>query len=184
LPVASTDAKELFPQDEAEHAPTRMGTQGNERSYGHRFASEMHNPESGKSYKGTQVFQRAVSEIHASSVLTGATKHAITGYLMTQMTAKAGIKKHGEAAVQAMFKEFAQLDDKYVFEAVMANTIMLEQRNAALRAVNVIKEKRNGVLKLEGTHVCRWVKTTESIHRGGDGIPHSVRRRPPHVPDY
>jgi hypothetical protein len=30
------------------------------------------------------------------------------GYMLTQMTVRAGIKKHGEAAVDALFAEFAQ----------------------------------------------------------------------------
>jgi hypothetical protein len=34
-----------------------------------------------------------------------------------QMTAKAGIKKHGQIAVEALFNEFSQLHDLTVFHA-------------------------------------------------------------------
>jgi len=34
---------------------------------------------------------------------------------MTQMTATAGIKKHGQAAVDALLQEFCQLDSKNCF---------------------------------------------------------------------
>ncbi|KAL7574572.1 hypothetical protein ACA910_015922 [Epithemia clementina (nom. ined.)] len=69
------------------------------------------------------------------------------GYVMTQMTATAGIKKHGEAAVEALFKELAQLDNEGVFVALDASKLNRQQRRQALRAINLIKEKRNGALK-------------------------------------
>jgi hypothetical protein len=63
------------------------------------------------------------------------------------MTASAGIKKHGQKAIDAMLKEFCQLDDKSVFTAVDATKLSSTQKFAALRAINLIKEKRDGVLK-------------------------------------
>jgi hypothetical protein len=89
--------------------------------------------ESGKSYKGKQFFQQQAVEELRSGDMSGATQHSITGFLMIQMTARAGIKKHGDAAVEAMFKEFLQLDDKTVFEGVMPpDTITQGERSAAL----------------------------------------------------
>jgi len=38
----------------------------------------------------------------------------IFGHIMTQMTTTAGIKKHGQAAVDALLQEFCQLDSKNV----------------------------------------------------------------------
>jgi hypothetical protein len=38
----------------------------------------------------------------------------IFGHIMTQMTAAAGIKKHGQAAVDALLQEFCQLNSKHV----------------------------------------------------------------------
>jgi Reverse transcriptase (RNA-dependent DNA polymerase) len=71
----------------------------------------------------------------------------ITGYIMTQMTATAGIKKHGNKAVEALLAEFCQLDDKKVFKPMVASTLTREQKKSALRAINLIKEKRCGKLK-------------------------------------
>ena len=47
----------------------------------------------------------------------------------------------------ALFKEFAQLHDKRVFKAIRASDLTQEQKRNALHAINLIKEKRNGVLK-------------------------------------
>jgi Reverse transcriptase (RNA-dependent DNA polymerase) len=103
-----------------------------------RFHDAMDNPHSSKLYypPHTQLSQWG----------TTTNKH-IFGYVMTQMTAKAGIKKHGEAAVAALMKEFAQLEDLGVYEAVDATLLTQQERKAALRAINLIKEKRDGKLK-------------------------------------
>ena len=66
---------------------------------------------------------------------------------MTQMTAKAGIKKHGAAAVAALMNEFAQLEDLGVYEAADTTLLTQQERMAALRAINLIKEKSDGRLK-------------------------------------
>ena len=63
------------------------------------------------------------------------------------MTAKAGIKKHGQAAVAALMSEFAQLEDRTVYEIVDAAKLTKRQRKMALRAINLIKEKRDGKIK-------------------------------------
>jgi hypothetical protein len=68
-------------------------------------------------------------------------------YIMTQMSAKAGIRKHGKAAEAALMKEFAQMKELNVYEPVHAITLTRAQRRAALRAINLIKEKRGGTLK-------------------------------------
>ena len=68
-------------------------------------------------------------------------------YIMTQMSAKAGIHKHGKAAEAALMKEFAQMKELNVYEPVHAITLTRAQRRAALRAINLIKEKRGGTLK-------------------------------------
>ena len=71
----------------------------------------------------------------------------ICGYMMNQMTAKAGIKKHGKSAEAAMMKEFAQMEELSVYESVNPNTLTSEQKKGALQAINLLKEKRNGTLK-------------------------------------
>jgi hypothetical protein len=71
----------------------------------------------------------------------------VTGFIMTQMSAKAGIKKHGQVALDALFQEILQLHDLDFFNALVANDITKEQKRGALRAISVIKEKRCGKRK-------------------------------------
>ena len=66
---------------------------------------------------------------------------------MTQMSAKAGIRRFGEAAKDAMRREFRQLDEKGVFEPIHASAITESVKKQALRCINVIKEKRCGKIK-------------------------------------
>jgi hypothetical protein len=63
------------------------------------------------------------------------------------MSAKAGIKKHGSAAVNAMMAEFAQLQNLSVYEPLDPKTLTQKQKRDALRSINLIKEKRDGRLK-------------------------------------
>ena len=76
----------------------------------------------------------------------------VMSVVFTQMSAYKGIKKHGEKAVAAVFKEFQQLDSG----VLPGNPVVTPQDPAelttkdlegALEAVNLIKEKRNGDLK-------------------------------------
>ena len=63
------------------------------------------------------------------------------------MTARAGIKKHGQAARDALTADFAQLDYKGAYEPIHAMILTETQQNSALQIINLIKEKRNGWLK-------------------------------------
>ena len=115
------------------------------RTYDHRLAHQMDDPENTKSYEsGVQMLQQAADSMHESP--NDIYKY-ICGHIMTQMTATAGIKKHGQAAVDALLQEFCQLDDKDVFDSIDASTLTTGQKREALRAVNLIKEKRSGKLK-------------------------------------
>ena len=78
-------------------------------------------------------------------MLGGSTFHAL---LMNQMTVKAGIKKHGEAAIAALTKELTHnLHEKEVIEGKYFYELTKEQRRKALRIVALIKEKRDGIIK-------------------------------------
>ena len=104
------------------------------------FNHAMDSPHSGKSYfapHGTTNVQYGASHHRAQ----------IYGFIMTQMSAKAGIKKHGKAAEAAMMKEFAQLENLNVYQALDPTTLTPQQKRGALRAINLIKEKRDGQLK-------------------------------------
>jgi len=74
------------------------------RSYGHRLDHQMDDPVSSKSYEsGVQMLQQAADKMDES--LDNIYKY-IFGHIMTQMTATAGIMKHGQAAVDALLQEF------------------------------------------------------------------------------
>jgi hypothetical protein len=77
---------------------------------------------------------------------TETNKH-VFGYIMNQMTAKAGLRKYGKDAEIALMKEFAQLENLNVYEPLDVNTLTGEQKRGALRAINLIKEKRDGRIK-------------------------------------
>ena len=51
-----------------------------------------------------------------------------TGIVLNQMAARAGIKKHGRSAEEALMKEFAQLEDLNVYEAVDPKTLTKRQK--------------------------------------------------------
>ena len=65
----------------------------------------------------------------------------------TQMASKKGIKKHGNRDVAAMYKEFTQLEFMKVMGALNPDSLTISQKKGALRAINLIKEKRSGNIK-------------------------------------
>ena len=67
--------------------------------------------------------------------------------MFTQMSAKKGIQKHGELALNALRKEFEQFKALDVLEPLDAFTLTDDQKAEALRALSVIKEKRDGTIK-------------------------------------
>jgi hypothetical protein len=71
----------------------------------------------------------------------------IYGHVLTQMSAKTGIKKHGSAAVDAMMAEFVQLQNLHAYKPLYPKKLTYKQKRNALRSINLIKEKRDGRLK-------------------------------------
>ena len=63
------------------------------------------------------------------------------------MSAKAGIKKHGNKVIEALFKDFMQLENRDTFVEVDPKNLSLEQKRNALRVVSVVKEKRVNPIK-------------------------------------
>ena len=101
----------------------------------------------GKSYKvenGFQFLQKAVEKIDESPKLMF---DYIVGHVSTQMAVESGIRKHGIVEIDALFKEFAQLNNLEVFEGMLASDLIQEQRSNALESINLIKEKRGGGIK-------------------------------------
>jgi hypothetical protein len=95
---------------------------------------------------GMQFLQQAVEKIKIEESPRDA-YNFICDFMFTQMTADAGIRKHGDLAVDALMAEFAQLDDLNVFQGLHASTLTRDQKKEALRAINLIKEKRCGKIK-------------------------------------
>jgi Reverse transcriptase (RNA-dependent DNA polymerase) len=121
-------------------------------------------PHSSKSYYPPgphQLLQYSPKPTHTQSTPSNSTKFAMdfvlahvtsqmsqdAGIKKTQMSFKEGLRRYGKAAETALMKEFAQLEDLEVYEAVDSRSLTTDQRRAALRAINLIKEKRSGVLK-------------------------------------
>ena len=103
------------------------------REYSHRFDPQVYD----------------ATNMHASH----APKETVTvaqrmfGFIFTQMSARARIKKHGQAARDALTAEFAQLDYKGAYEPIHAADLTETQQTSALRIINLIREKRNKRLK-------------------------------------
>jgi hypothetical protein len=125
------------------------------RDYSNRLSHATDNPVNTQSYE-TQFLQYgdgnapAMRETVKEMQRTGSNSDVlkcVTGIVMMQMTAKAGIKKHGQVAIDALFNEFSQLHDLTVLSGQDAKGLTRAQKKAALRAINVIKEKRFGKIK-------------------------------------
>jgi len=69
------------------------------------------------------------------------------GTCMTQMSARQGIKAYGRRAIDAMAKEYSQLEELNVFAPVFKQHLKPEVRKNALQVIDLIKEKRCGRIK-------------------------------------
>jgi hypothetical protein len=70
-----------------------------------------------------------------------------TGFIFSQMSAKAGVKKFGDRAKEAIVQEWKQLDDKAAFKPRSFESLAPIERKKALRSITLIKEKRCGRIK-------------------------------------
>ena len=74
------------------------------------------------------------------------------------------MKRHGNKAVEAIFKEACQLgdDEKEAFIPMDATKISRKRNRDALRLLALIKKKRNGKIKgrivADGRKQCRYIK--------------------------
>jgi hypothetical protein len=109
------------------------------------FKQFFNSPHSDKSYFPPRQFLQHGS--HKSHKPKECMNSFIHGFIMNQMSANAGIKKHGRAAEAALMAEFAQLEQMEAYEAIDVQTLTKQQKKGALHAINLIKEKRSGILK-------------------------------------
>jgi hypothetical protein len=96
-----------------------------------------------------------------------------TKVMFTQMNTKEGIKRFGERAIAAMYKEYKQIDEgpipgKPVFGVFNSTKLSWEEKKQALEAVNLIKEKRCGKIKgctcTNGSKQRQYLKEDESVY--------------------
>ena len=106
----------------------------------------MDNPASSQSYEHSANVGHNMFQFRNARQPT-TEERILHGWVMTQMSARAGIRRFGEAAKDAMRREFRQLDEKGVFEPIHASEITDDVKQQALRYINVIKEKRCGKIK-------------------------------------
>jgi Reverse transcriptase (RNA-dependent DNA polymerase). len=67
----------------------------------------------------------------------------LAGVVLTQMSGKAGLKKHGKEGEKCLLKEFTQFKNMDVMDAVDPDTLTPEQKKEALGMLSVMQEKRD-----------------------------------------
>ena len=70
-----------------------------------------------------------------------------TSFMLNQMPAKVGMRKHGQKALAVPHDEFLQLHDTETFAPVNPKAITQKQKRKSLNALPALKEKRCGKLK-------------------------------------
>ena len=74
-------------------------------------------------------------------------QHYLVGIILNQISSRAGLKKHSNKAKEVLFTKFLQVHDIRVFKPIYKHNLTKEQISNTLRAISVIKEKRDGTLK-------------------------------------
>ena len=90
--------------------------------------------------QGNIMLKEAVHILKNENELRHLESH-ITGFLL--MPAKAGIRKHGDKAAEALLKDFVQLNDEDTFEVTNPNNLTKSQNKKDLKALSIITEKRD-----------------------------------------
>ena len=101
----------------------------------------------GKSYMQTEEFNFSNLAENLNHTTTRQLYSRAVDYMFNQMTATEGIKIFQERAVAALIKEYKQLNDMCVLGVIDYDSLTAEQKAKALRAINLIKEKRDGKIK-------------------------------------
>ena len=112
------------------------------RSYSHRLDHQMDTADGSTSYMHMQFLQRAIRHATTNVNKRKPIHSLVAHFIFTQMSAQAGIKKHGQKAIDALLKEFTQLDNQDTFDPQDASKLTAQQKKAALRSA-----KRNAVAR-------------------------------------
>jgi hypothetical protein len=93
----------------------------------------------------TQVIPPPVLEHHQNMTLWLKTSTHFLGPMASHKQGKQEtLQSEAEASLMA---EFAQLDQLEVYRVIDVNTLSTDKRKGALRCIDLIKEKRGGILK-------------------------------------
>ena len=76
-----------------------------------------------------------------------ALQHHLVGILLNQILSRVGLKKYRQKAKEVLFTEFLQLYDIGIFSPIHKKNLSKEQISNTLRAISVIKEKCDSILK-------------------------------------
>lgn len=117
----------------------------NPKYYGHEFANLQflqHSFEALRPNDRAEYLQYALNN-YAISGKTGLVERYLAGVVLTQMSGKAGLKKHGKEGEKCLLKEFTQFKNMDVMDAVDPDTLTPEQKKEALGMVSVMQEKRD-----------------------------------------
>jgi hypothetical protein len=111
----------------------RSNRQRNNTNYKVRFSDNMAAAGNAKSYRPHhQLLQQGIEDFKSNNNDTKNLQKYITGFIFNQMTAKAGIKKHEQIAIDALMTEFKQLNDKSVFKGLDAKKLSRKDKRQAL----------------------------------------------------
>jgi hypothetical protein len=119
-----------------------------DRDYEFRLDHQMDDPENYESYKLHQFLQNVAENENAETIQSHTLREAVknrsnssshpaivksvVGIILNQMSAEAGIKKHGKVTIGALFDEFLQLHDLNVFDPQSASSLTRAQKRGAL----------------------------------------------------
>lgn len=95
-------------------------------------------------YFGLSFLQQATSKADTSP---GDLFEFVCHFMFTQMHADKGIATYGQRAIDALLKEFAQLNDLTTFGPLNPTDLTSEQKRNTLPSINLIKEKQCGRIK-------------------------------------
>lgn len=125
-----------------------------------------------KIIKQSEAKEKDKSLKRALIIKTKETFHKVMGIVIAHMpkveyddvSMKQGLERFGERAVEAVLKEFAQLDDSDSFEPQYAHPLTRDQKHSALNLITLVKKKRCG--KIKG-RACTDGRKTKTIHQQG-----------------
>lgn len=127
--------------------------------------------------------ERSTEAVRITLLMKKARKSAVNGisflqlavqsvFLSAQVSARKGIKEYGDRAIAAIIKECIQLEqgafpNKPVVEPIYEHELTAVEKQAAMNAVSLIKEKRCGKLKArvcaDGSKQQKFLPSDESV---------------------